>query len=78
MKYVGCIRIETLLLQTCIRIQLLLTAQGERHDGAALYAAGATVQVFNGGLGVFEFGHFQEASTAPVLAAMDFAVNQQR
>ena len=24
-KYVGCIRIESLLLQTCIRIQLLLT-----------------------------------------------------
>ena len=29
-------------------------------------------------LGIFEFGQFQEARTAPVLAAMDFAVNQQR
>ena len=25
MRYVGCVRIESLLLQTCIRIQLLLT-----------------------------------------------------
>ncbi len=32
---------------------------------------------FNGGLGVFEFGQFQEARTAPVLTAMDFAVNQK-
>ena len=33
MRYVGCVRIESLLLQTCIRIQLLLTTSPEPNDG---------------------------------------------
>lgn len=53
-------------------------AQGQAHHRAALKTAcAAAVQVFDGGLRVFELGGFEQTRTAPVLSAMDLPVHQQ-
>lgn len=53
-------------------------AKRQTHHRTAFQATcGAAIEVFDGRLGVFEFGQFEQACAAPVLSAVDLTVYQQ-